>query len=110
MEELHAPLDPSSSELGRIDAALARSQRRPILLSRRAHLHPAQAHAIRAILAAYPDALLVSLLEPFDLPLFEGARHLLAAYGDDEASIGGLADVLFSGHMPTGRLPVPVSP
>jgi beta-N-acetylhexosaminidase len=110
LEELHAPLDPSSTDLDGIDAALARSQRRPILLSRRAHLHPAQADAIRAILAGYPDALVVSLLEPFDLPLFEGARHLLASYGDDEASIGGLADVLFSGHMPTGRLPVTVSP
>jgi hypothetical protein len=56
-----------------------------------------------------PDALVVSLLEPFDLPLFPGARHLLAAYGDDCASIGGVADVLFGGSMPTGRLPVALS-
>jgi hypothetical protein len=43
--------------------------------------------------------------EPFDTALFPGARHLLAAYGDDIASIGGLADVIFGGSMPTGRLP-----
>ncbi len=77
-----------------------------ILLARRAHLHAGQAEAIAALVARYPDALVVSLLEPYDLPLFAGARHLLAAYGDDAASIGGLADVLFGNSMPTGTLPV----
>ena len=44
--------------------------------------------------------------EPFDAPLFGQARHLLATYGDDAAAIGGLADVLFGGSPPVGRLPV----
>ncbi len=50
--------------------------------------------------------MVVSLLEPFDLGLFANARHLLAAYGDDVASIGGLADVIFGGSMPVGSLPL----
>ncbi len=99
-------LDPAAEEVEKVFAELERRGRRPLVLSRRAHLHPAQAAAISRIVAAFPDATVVSLREPFDLPLFGAARHLLAAYGDDVASLGGLADVLFSGHMPAGRLPI----
>ena len=99
-------LDPAPDEVERLFAELERRKRRPLVLSRRAHLHPLQAAAIARILTGYPDAIVVSLREPFDLPLFGAARHLLAAYGDDPASLGGLADVLFSGHMPAGRLPI----
>jgi hypothetical protein len=31
---------------------------------------------------------------------------VLAAYGDDLASVGALADVLFGGSIPAGRMPV----
>jgi beta-N-acetylhexosaminidase len=85
---------------------LAESGRRPIVLARRAHLYPAQAAAIDDIVRAYPDAVVVSTLEPFDLAVCNRARHLLAAYGDDAASIGGLADVLFGRTLPEGRIPV----
>jgi beta-N-acetylhexosaminidase len=109
LEEICIPVNAPDEKLRAMFETLERSQRRPLALSRRAHLHPAQAGAINEIVARYPDAVVVSLLEPFDLPLFESARHLLAAYGDDEASVGGLADVLFGGTMPTGRLPVALS-
>ena len=99
-------LDPTAEEVEQLFGELERRGRRPLVLSRRAHLHPAQAAAISRILTGFPDATVVSLREPFDLPLFGAARHLLAAYGDDVASLGGLADVLFSGHMPAGRLPI----
>jgi hypothetical protein len=109
---LCAPLDPAPEDIDRILTSLAQSRRRAILLARRAHLHPSQAQAIETILQHYPDAVVVSLLEPFDLPLFGYAHHLLATCGDDSASIGGLADVLFGSSMPTGRLPIslPASP
>jgi hypothetical protein len=108
---LCAPVDPATEDIDRILTSLSQSRRRAILLARRAHLHPAQAQAIATILQCYPDAVVVSLMEPFDLPLFDAAHHLLATYGDDSASIGGLADVLFGSSMPTGRLPIslPVS-
>ena len=86
--------------------AIAASQRRPLLLTRRAHLHEAQRAIVERTIERYRDAVVVSMLEPFDLPLFGSARHLLAAYGDDAASIGGLADVLFGGSLPSGVLPV----
>lgn len=103
---LEVSLDPAKEEVEQIFAALERTQRRPLLLARRAHLHPAQATGIATILERYRNGLVVSMLEPFDLPLFTGARHLLAAYGDDAASVGGLADVLFGASMPAGNLPV----
>jgi beta-N-acetylhexosaminidase len=106
LEELTLGLDASAAE---VDAAIDRienSRRRPIVLARRAHLHPAQARAIARVVGRFPDAVVVSMREPFDLPLFAAARHVLAAYGDDDASVGALADVLFGGVMPQGRLPV----
>ncbi len=106
LQQARVPIDPSQEDLGPMLAAIERSQRRPIVLMRRAHLYPAQAGAIRSILRLAPDALVASMLEPFDLELFGNARHLVAVYGDDPASIGGLADVLFSGSIPSGRLPV----
>lgn len=106
MEELTAPLDPSAEEILTLIERLDARRRRPMVLVRRAHLHPKQVEAVTQILDRYPDAVVVSLREPFDLALFPAARHLLAAYGDDLASIGGLADVVFGGSMPTGRLPV----
>ncbi len=104
-----APVDPTPEDVDRILSALSQSGRRAIVLARRAHLHPTQAQAIATILQLYPDAVVVSLMEPFDLPLFEAARHLLATYGDDIPSIGGLADVLFGNSIPTGQLPISVS-
>jgi beta-N-acetylhexosaminidase len=106
LQELIATADPEEAEVDRILESLAERARRPLLLARRAHLHPSQAEAIARIVARYPDAAVVSLLEPFDLPLFSSARHLLATYGDAPVSMGGLADVLFGGSLPEGRLPV----
>jgi beta-N-acetylhexosaminidase len=106
---LCAPADPTPADIEHILTSLSQSARRAIVLSRRAHLHPTQAEAIATILQLYPDAVVVSLAEPFDFPLFTAARHLLATYGDNAPSIGGLADVLFGNSIPTGHLPVSLS-
>jgi beta-N-acetylhexosaminidase len=106
LAELHLPLDPSEEEVDAALAAIRTSGRRALMLARRAHLHGAQAVAIDRILDDAHDALVVSMLEPFDVPLFGRARHVLAAYGDDAAAIGGLADVLFGGTLPGGQMPV----
>ncbi len=107
MTVVRCELDPADD--GAPLEAVERSKRRPVVLARRAHLHPGQARAIVRILERHPDAVVVSMLEPFDLPLFGAARHVLAAYGDDLASLGGLADVLFGGSRPQGRLPIALS-
>jgi beta-N-acetylhexosaminidase len=103
------PLDPPADALRATFARLQQHDRRPIVMSRRAHLYPRQAAAIATIVERYPDALLVSALEPFDVPSFGAAQHVVATYGDDAAAIGGLADVLFANTLPEGRLPVALS-
>ncbi len=106
LQEMRLAVNTSGADVDAVIDRIEQSRRRPIVLTRRAHLYPAQARAIARIVDRFPDAVVVSTLEPFDLDLFENARHVLAAYGDDEASIGGLADVLFGGVMPQGRLPI----
>jgi len=104
--ELILPLAPSQDQIAAALQRLAHSGRRPIVLSRRAHLYESQAGAIERTIALDRDAVVVSMREPWDIPLFDGARHVLAAYGDDAASIGGVADVLFGNSVPGGTLPV----
>jgi beta-N-acetylhexosaminidase len=106
LEELRVSLDPPAPETQAILTQLAQSERRPLVLAQRPHRHRAQAEAIARVLEGYPDTLLVLVFEPFGVPLFINARHLLAIYGDDVSSIGGLADVIFGSAMPTGRLPI----
>jgi beta-N-acetylhexosaminidase len=106
LHERDASIDPAPDETESIVAEIALRRRRPLLLARRAHRHKAQANAIARIVDSNPDALVVSLLEPFDIALFAGARHVLATCGDSPISIAGLADVIFGGSMPAGRLPV----
>jgi beta-N-acetylhexosaminidase len=106
LDEQRLALDPGDDEVRAMLEALHASSRRAVVLAYRAHLYPRQAAAIDAILAQAPDALVVSTGEPYDLPLFARARHVLAAYGNDEVSLAGLADAVFLGAPCTGVLPV----
>jgi beta-N-acetylhexosaminidase len=106
LQERIAPLEPTESDVSAVLDAIATSRRRPIVLMRRAHLIPAQALAVGAILDRFPDALVVSVREPYDCALFPQAQHLLATYGDNAASLGGLADAIFGDGLATGVLPV----
>ncbi len=106
LQQRLAPLDPSDADVRALLDAIAQSHRRPLVLMRRAHLIPAQARAVAATLERFPDALLVSVREPYDCELFPQAQHLLAAYGDNAVSLGGLADTIFGDGSATGVLPV----
>ncbi len=106
LQEHVAPLDPAGEDITALLAAIANSRRRPIVLMRRAHLIPTQARAVAAILERFPDALVVSVREPYDCALFPQAQHLLATYGDNAVSFGGLADAIFGDGVATGVLPV----
>lgn len=106
LEEQRVALDPDEREQRRMLETLAASNRRPLVLAHRAHLHSGQLRAIEAIIDRTPDALVVSTGEPYDVPLLHRARHLLAAYGNDEVSLAGLTDVIFHGVPSFGVLPV----
>lgn len=100
------PKDPSPEETSAMLEALAGAARRPLLLTNRAHVYPAQAAAVQRVLERWSDAVVVSTEEPYDLPLFGRAQTLLASYGCEEAEVGAIADVLF-GRLPArGTLPV----
>jgi beta-N-acetylhexosaminidase len=103
------PLDPPPNALDETFSQLRLRDRRPIVMARRAHIYSRQARAIGSIIERFPDALIVSALEPFDVPEFAAARHVVASYGDDASAIGGLADVLFGNALPEGKLPVALS-
>ncbi len=109
LHEIVLSLQPSDVESARLADALTQTKRRPIVLARRARFYPEQIAAIRAVLEARPDAVLVALREPFDLTWFPQARHALAAYGDDDASIAALAGVLFGRREPLGALPAGIA-
>jgi beta-N-acetylhexosaminidase len=106
LDEQRLEMDPSDDAVAAMLEALRQSSRRALVLSYRAHLYPRQARAIGAILAHAPDALVISTGEPYDIPLFSRARHVLACYGNDEVSLAGLADVVFLGAPCNGVLPI----
>jgi len=104
VREIRAPLDPGEEERDRVLAEIG--GHRPIVLTRRAHVYGGQKSAVDRILAAYPDALLASLREPFDAFEFPQARNVACTYGDDTPSIAGLAAVLFDGKPARGSFPL----
>jgi len=99
-------LEPDAGALSALSAWLRKTQKRPIVLMRRAHLHAEQAKAIEELLHMAPDALLVSVQEPYDVECFPSARSVLATYGDDRPNMEALERVLFVGQAPRGILPV----
>jgi beta-N-acetylhexosaminidase len=102
--QVRAQLDPSKEDIDRVLAEV--DGRRPIILMRRAHVYAGQKLAVQRVLEAHPDALLVSLREPFDAFEFPQARSVACTYGDDAPSIAGLAAVLFEGKPAKGIFPL----
>lgn len=103
---LTLPLQPQEPFVDAILEELYAQEKRPVVLMRRAHIYDGQLAAVRKLLEVYPDALVVSTREPYDAALLPQARHLLCCYGDDDASLAGLCDVVFGGRPARGTLPV----
>jgi len=108
-KEIRAALAPQAQDRETLLLALQASGRRPVVLARRAHLYPEQAATIDALCDANPDAIVISVREPFDISCFVRARHVMATYGDEDVSLRGLAEVLFGGVTARGVLPVHVA-
>jgi beta-N-acetylhexosaminidase len=106
-ESLRVPLDPPPELLAVLSELLAaQGERRVAIVARRAHLFPAQARAIDALLEASPDAMVIVALEPFDVPRFPQARTVLCTFGDDATTFEALADILAGRAEPHGSVPV----
>lgn len=100
------PEEPSSSDTEKLIDELHARKRRPVILMRRVHTSATRLDAVRRIVDAHPDAVVVSLLEPFDALALTQARHVLCTYDDGAVSIGALERVLFEGRPARGRLPL----
>jgi beta-N-acetylhexosaminidase len=106
-ESLRLPLEPTAGDLETLDDVLStQRERQLVIVARRAHLFPAQAAAIDALLVASPDAVLVAALEPFDVERFPEARSVLCTYGDDATTFEALAEILSGRAEARGRMPV----
>lgn len=106
-EVMRVALDPDPDDIDLLLGHLpALGDRNFVLTIRRAHLHDAQRAAVERILAVVPDAIVISVNEPYDALLWPQARTVACLYGDDAVAFAGCAAVL-SGRAPAaGRLPV----
>ena len=106
-ELMRVPLDPAGEDVDLLlEHVPALGDREFVIVTRDAHLSPAQAGAVARILAVAPDALVVSARAPFDAQLWPSARRVICLYGDRSIAFEGCADVL-SGRAPLrGTLPV----
>jgi beta-N-acetylhexosaminidase len=106
-EVMRVPLDPADEDLDLLlEHVPALGDREFVVVTRDAHLSPAQTDAVARILALAPHALIVSARSPFDALLWPAARRVICIYGDGGIAFEGCADVL-SGRVPLrGTLPV----
>ena len=106
-EVMRVPLEPDADDVDLLLEHVARLGRREfVIVTRSAHLHAAQREAVARILAAAPDALIVSAREPFDAALWPQARRVICIYGDQPLAFEGCADVLAGRAQARGRLPI----
>ncbi len=106
-EIMRAAIDPAAADIDLLlEHVAALGDREFVLVTRDAHLHPAQHAAVARILAQAPDALIVSARAPYDALLWPSARRMLCIYGDQTISIDGCADVLAGRADARGTLPV----
>jgi beta-N-acetylhexosaminidase len=106
-EVMRVPLDPAEEDVDLLlEHVPALGDREFVVVTRDAHLSPAQTEAVARILGLAPDALIVSARSPFDARLWPAARRVICIYGDGGIALEGCADVL-SGRAPLrGTLPV----
>ncbi|MBD5604037.1 MAG: hypothetical protein IAI48_02955 [Candidatus Eremiobacteraeota bacterium] len=109
-EVMRVPLEPDDGAVTLlIDVLRAQGKRALVVVARRAHLHPSQRTAIEALVAFARHAIVVSALEPFDVPVLEAAATLVCSFGDEAANVEALADVLAGTDDAHGTFPVALS-
>ncbi len=106
-ELMRVPLEPDADDVDLLLEHVPRlGEREFVIVTRRAHLHPAQRAAVARLLALAPRALIVSAREPYDALLWPQAERVLCTYGDEALAFEGCADVLAGRAEPGGTLPV----
>jgi hypothetical protein len=107
---MRVPFEPDADALGLLMEVLrAQGDRALVIVARRAHLYDRQRVAIDALVGLARHAIVVSALEPFDVPALESASTLLCTFGDGEANVDALADVLSGERLARGSFPVSIA-
>src|ERR1700731_3393548 len=103
---MRVALDPDADDVDLLLGHLpSLGDRNFVITTRRAHLHQKQRAAVERILALVPDAVIVSVAEPYDALLWPTARTVACIYGDDGVAFAACADVLSGRAVPAGQLP-----
>jgi beta-N-acetylhexosaminidase len=106
-EVMRVPLEPAASDIDvLLEHVPALGDREFVIVTRDAHLYPAQKDAVTRILALAPDALVVSARSPYDALLWPQAQRVICIYGGQIVSLEGCADVLSGRAEVRGTLPV----
>ena len=79
---------------------------RLILLVQNAWKDDQQLSTARALLQAFPDAIVVAVRDPYDARVLPQARTFLCTYGPRPGAMEALGEVLTGASQPGGRLPV----
>lgn len=66
----------------------------------------AQRNTINKLLQEFPDAVLLSMMSPYDIPFYTHAKTVLALYGINKLSVQAAADILLGNIEAQGKLPV----
>lgn len=106
IKELMLPLAPSAAQTNAALESIVAWGLQPLVSMRRAHLYPEQMDAVGRVLALCPNAVLVSLLEPYDVLALPSTYARYATFGDDEPAIAGLSDIFFAGATACGQMRV----
>lgn len=106
-EVMRVPLEPAAEDVDLLlEHVPALGDREFVVVTRDAHLYPAQRDAVLRILALVPGALIVSARSPYDTLLWPQAERVICIYGDQTVSLKGCADVLCGRAKARGSLPV----
>ena len=93
-----------------LDVVRTQGERNVVIVTRRAHLYSEQAQSVDALLEAAPAAVVVSALEPFDVPALVRARNILCSFGDEAPNFEAVAGVLTGSARAPGIMPVSLEP
>ena len=98
-------IDPSSEaaeQAAGIDS-VARDADRIILVTRNAHMQPAQFQSAQLICERAHELILVCARNPYDAGLIAGADTIICTNGDSKPSLLAAVEAICGDYMPTGR-------
>lgn len=96
-------LDPSEPTMDNLDDAI-HADDLLLLVTRNAHLHPAQLDLARRIIKRAKKVIVICARNPYDAALFEGADTVICCNGDSHPSLQAAVEAILGDYQPTGQL------